>query len=125
MSDRLLKNDFIYSFFLAGGGYIAWLYERGDQVFLRVIRDMKSEVYVHFHLEDRSQIDVIAKTFNLLGFNEFPVFQRYSEMPDDLRLKLNEQFRIYENTQKQAELPKPTLELAEGPNKKDVQKERD
>lgn len=96
LKGRLRQGDYVYYYWMAPGGYTAWLFSRGDHLFLGCIRNNVSEAEIALALHSESQVDSVATVFSILGFTPFAVFQAYELMPPMLRNNLLDQFKLFE-----------------------------
>jgi hypothetical protein len=93
--DKIRKDDFINSYWMAPGGTVLWTLERGDEFFVQAIIGM--DKWIMFHRpKDEVSVPSIEATLTLLGFQEFPIYDYFENAEKSGSAKmLVEQFDIY------------------------------
>lgn len=95
-------DDFIFSYWLGGGGYFVIIYDRAGEIFVRIIRGMLEEVKSHFPAT-RGEVGAITKFINLLQFGEAPCFVKFKDLSYEDKLIISNQYLIMHTTIEQEE----------------------
>lgn len=104
--DKLRDDDFLYSFFMLGGGNCAWIIRREDEIFIQTITGMKSWQVSHFPFVNGEQVAAAIQTLALLGFQESPMYGQVAHLKRNNKMfkVLEQQFKILDDTQEQMRL---------------------
>ncbi len=99
--DKLRKDDFLYCFWRAGEGFLAWLVNRQDELFLFMIKNMQRMSMTHMPFRSGDQVESIGVVFQMLGMQEYTVFCNVNQIKAEDRLILDTDFAMFDEVVEQ------------------------
>ena len=101
--ERILSNDYVYTFWFAQGGSTLWMVKRKEVVLLFMILSNQAMRIVPFMQYDNNSLEMLHKVFNGLGFTEFPVQSEYKFMDEKVKKIFEDQLAIFDKERERVE----------------------
>lgn len=124
--EKLRKDDFLLSYYLAPGGTTLWVTERQGEIFLQGIIGNRS--YLCEHLAGGENRDIAAgirAAYGVLGLTEFAVYSSFDRINLDDKKRLQDQFDIFDQEIRKAREARTQQPVDEGNDQQDEDEAED